>query len=230
VQPASISLKPGGSAAFDLKLSMAPKKSSAGPVDFVIGQSVDALVKLVPTVTRDVLAEIAKRVFAPDESNILEPEPSCEVSAPSSVASAILEPSAETGISLAGRSVLADSGARPGATARIVPKTDRNIPSTPGDVVVVSSSPTPTRTGTPSTPTPTPTLPPTLTPTPTRTAVSLTPTPTPTPTPMRTPSANDCLARYNTCLTQPACNPPSSLIQQGQCVNACIAAYIACLP
>lgn len=43
------------------------------------------------------------------------------------------------------------------------------------------------------------------------------------------PPPKNCLAEYNTCVAGPACNPPSNLITQNQCINACLATWLACL-
>jgi len=43
------------------------------------------------------------------------------------------------------------------------------------------------------------------------------------------PPPKNCLAEYNTCTASAACNPPSNLITQNECVNACLATWLACL-
>lgn len=42
------------------------------------------------------------------------------------------------------------------------------------------------------------------------------------------PCTYDCFAKYNVCIAQPACNPPSDLITQNQCINVCLSAYLSC--
>ena len=51
---------------------------------------------------------------------------------------------------------------------------------------------------------------------------------TTTTTTTTTQAPVDCITHYNTCLTKPACNPPTDLITQNKCVNACIATWLAC--
>lgn len=51
---------------------------------------------------------------------------------------------------------------------------------------------------------------------------------TTTTTTTTTQAPVDCIGQYNTCLTKPACNPPTDLMTQNKCINACIATWLAC--
>jgi len=137
VQPARIRLEPGETAEFDLNLRRDAKRP-AESLEEVIDRAVAAQFRLLaPALQRSVLTDIANHEFVTAlESSNPKPEASCEESAPSSIASAFLQPAIGTGISLANRSVSADRGAQPGATATIVPKTSLGITLLSGEVIV----------------------------------------------------------------------------------------------
>jgi hypothetical protein len=135
VAPATLQLRPGETAGFDVQVTMAARKQFANTPQVLVSEVVDLLTEEAPF-DKQAIAKMADAIIGTSlEGAKLSPQPSCVTSVPSDLASVTLQPKL-AGLSIDGRVVSASQDATPGTAANLAPSNPLGLATTDGRVRV----------------------------------------------------------------------------------------------